>query len=158
MPSFKNHYFNLCFLNDFFASKTIDWLMKWSTLQARKTKISFVTLIRFRFKGYSLKFGIYAPITTKQSQIQQFTFEENQLINIYNFQIERQGYLLLRSIGLKNYHRGSRMINWNDVDSLFNHVSSFKEKLIECRPNVLKGTDRLFKVVKLSVQCCGQIF
>ena len=32
-----------------------------------------------------------------------------------------------------------------------------KEKLIECRPNVLKGTDRLCKVVKLSVQCCGQI-
>ena len=118
MPSFKNHNFNLCFLNDFFASKTIDWLMKWSTLQARKTKISFVTLIRFRFKGYSLKFGIYAPITTKQSQIQQFTFEENQLINIYNFQIERQVYLLLRN----RAHRGSRMINWNDADSLFNLV------------------------------------
>ncbi len=34
---------------------------------------------------------------------------------------------------------------------------AFKEKLDEYLKKILLGTDQLCKVVKLSMQCCGQI-
>ena len=101
--SFEINYFKLCFLYKFYCAflLLIDWLIALSTFQARKTKISFVLLIRFRFKVYSFKFGMphfcwnYNKTVPK---IQQFTFEENQLIKNYNYQMKRQGFLYLRSM------------------------------------------------------------